>query len=411
MGNYDCQAAFDKIKKYLQEPPILIPLVPSRSLIMYLTVLDESMGCILGQYDDTSKIEHTIYYLSKKFTEYMIKYIFEKPAVTGRIARWQMLLTEYDIQYVTQKVGVRLRLGGNDFSDMLNLLQVGLKFGHVHYCCRSLELEYAASQDSGQGNVLHDIKWTTAATRLALILHWLNRAFPWIGKGEGKFWGTTSGSEINPEEGPEPGSQWTLVFDGASNSRGHGISAVITYATGFHLPFTTRLCFDCTNNMEKYEACTYRLEVAIDLRIQILEVYRDSALVISQVKVKWKNEAPTIHIDHIDEPTHCLEIEAAPDDKPRFYDIKTFLEKQQYPGGISITDKKALRRLSSKFFLNGDVLYKRTYDFVLLRCVDRHEASTIIKSIHEGCKGVHAKGPAIVKKILRSWVLLEDNGC
>ena len=32
-----------------------------------------------------------------------IKYIFEKPALFGRIARWQMILTEYDIQYTTQK--------------------------------------------------------------------------------------------------------------------------------------------------------------------------------------------------------------------------------------------------------------------------------------------------------------------
>ena len=32
-----------------------------------------------------------------------IKYIFEKSALTGRIARWQMLLSKYDIQYVTQK--------------------------------------------------------------------------------------------------------------------------------------------------------------------------------------------------------------------------------------------------------------------------------------------------------------------
>jgi hypothetical protein len=86
------------------------------------------------------------------------------------------------------------------------------------------------------------------------------------------------------------------------------------------------------------------------------------------------------------------------------------MEKQQYLEGISITDKKALRRLSSKFFLNGDVLYKRNYDSVLLRCVDRHEASTIIKSIHEGCEGVHAKGPAMAKKILRAgyyWTTIE----
>jgi len=102
---------------------------------MYLTVLEDSMGCVLGQQDETRRKEHAIYYLSKKFTNcesrysilektccalawaakrlrhYMInhttwliskiskKYIFEKPALTGRIARWQMLLSQYDIEY------------------------------------------------------------------------------------------------------------------------------------------------------------------------------------------------------------------------------------------------------------------------------------------------------------------------
>ncbi|RDY02027.1 hypothetical protein CR513_14566, partial [Mucuna pruriens] len=32
-----------------------------------------------------------------------LKYIFEKLALTGRIARWQMALSEYDIIYVSQK--------------------------------------------------------------------------------------------------------------------------------------------------------------------------------------------------------------------------------------------------------------------------------------------------------------------
>ncbi|XP_050908974.1 uncharacterized protein LOC127122723 [Lathyrus oleraceus] len=181
-----------------------------------------------------------------------------------------------------------------------------------------------------------------------------------------------------PEEGPEPGLRWTLVFDGAFNARGHGIGAIITYQIGFHLPFTSRLCFDCTNNMAEYEACIYGIDAAIDLRIKILEVYEDSALVISQVKGVWetrdsklipyrehimklipyfyeisfhhipskenhlanalanlasmfkvkaKNEAPTICIDHLDEPLHCLAIEADSDDKPWFYDIKRYLEK------------------------------------------------------------------------------------
>ena len=35
----------DKIKKYLQEPPILMLPVEGRPLIMYLTVLENSIGC------------------------------------------------------------------------------------------------------------------------------------------------------------------------------------------------------------------------------------------------------------------------------------------------------------------------------------------------------------------------------
>ena len=45
----DCQKAFESIKEYLLEPPILSPPVEGRPLIMYLTVLEDSMGCVLGQ--------------------------------------------------------------------------------------------------------------------------------------------------------------------------------------------------------------------------------------------------------------------------------------------------------------------------------------------------------------------------
>lgn len=75
-----------------------------------------------------------------------------------------------------------------------------------------------------------------------------------------------------------------LVFHGASNARGHGIGVIITSPTGFHLPLTARLCLECTNNMEEYEACIYGIEATIDLRIKIIEVYGDYAIAISQVK-------------------------------------------------------------------------------------------------------------------------------
>ena len=49
--NDECQNDFEKIKEYLQEPPVLMPAVEGRPLIMYLTVLENSMGCVLGQHD------------------------------------------------------------------------------------------------------------------------------------------------------------------------------------------------------------------------------------------------------------------------------------------------------------------------------------------------------------------------
>ena len=51
-----------------------MPLVPKRPLILYMTILDESMGCMLGQHDEFEKRERVIYYLSKKFTAYEMNY-------------------------------------------------------------------------------------------------------------------------------------------------------------------------------------------------------------------------------------------------------------------------------------------------------------------------------------------------
>ena len=51
----DCQREFESIKVYLLEPPIVLPPVEGRPLIMYLIVLDNSMGHILGQQDETGR--------------------------------------------------------------------------------------------------------------------------------------------------------------------------------------------------------------------------------------------------------------------------------------------------------------------------------------------------------------------
>ena len=75
-----------------------------------------------------------------------------------------------------------------------------------------------------------------------------------------------------------------MVFDGACNALGNGIGDVIISPRGFHLPFTARLCFNCTNNMAEYKACIMGIKAAIDLRVKFLSVYGDSNMVISHIK-------------------------------------------------------------------------------------------------------------------------------
>ena len=84
----ECQNAFDKIKEYLANPPVLVPPEPGRPLFFYLSVTDNSFGCVLGQHDVTGKKEQAIYYLSKKFTSYEAKYtLLEKTCCATSVAQ------------------------------------------------------------------------------------------------------------------------------------------------------------------------------------------------------------------------------------------------------------------------------------------------------------------------------------
>jgi hypothetical protein len=77
--NEECEEAFNKIKHYLHSPPLLVPPILGTPLILYLTVTEIAMGCVLGQHDETKRKERVIYYLSKKLTECESRYtVIEK---------------------------------------------------------------------------------------------------------------------------------------------------------------------------------------------------------------------------------------------------------------------------------------------------------------------------------------------
>ncbi|KAK5802968.1 hypothetical protein PVK06_030602 [Gossypium arboreum] len=87
---------------------------------------------------------------------------------------------------------------------------------------------------------------------------------------------------------------WKLNFDGASNAVGNGIGVVLVSPKGDHYPFTCKLDFDYTNNMAEYEACIMGIRVAKERKIRTLEVYGDSVLVIYQLRGEWETRDPKL---------------------------------------------------------------------------------------------------------------------
>ena len=108
-------------------------------LLLYLSVSDMTLGCMLAQLDDLGN-ERAIYNLSKRMLDYdmryamieslcltlvwairrlrhymieysmhliscldPLRYLFDRPILTNGLMRWLVLLIEFDIQYVSQK--------------------------------------------------------------------------------------------------------------------------------------------------------------------------------------------------------------------------------------------------------------------------------------------------------------------
>nr|XP_023879809.1 uncharacterized protein LOC111992198 [Quercus suber] len=218
--NEQCQEAFEKIKNYLMKPPIPVPPVLEKPLLLYLTTIDIAMGVLLAQYLEETRKEYAIYYISKKILPYEekmdpLKYLMEKPVQDGKTTKRVLLLLEFDIKYVTQKF-----VEGRAIAD------------HLAHCSpkESEEIQGDFSDEDIMG--------------------------------------------IDVE-------LWKMYFDGITNQNGRGIGVLLISPKGTLIPFFSRLHFPATNKATKYEACIMGLQVALGLGVKELEVYRDSALIIS----------------------------------------------------------------------------------------------------------------------------------
>nr|XP_010317189.1 uncharacterized protein LOC101248606 [Solanum lycopersicum] len=326
--------------------------------------------------------------------------------LTGKLAKWQMLLSEFDIVYVTQKAIKAQAL--------------------VHHLAENtVDEEYEPLK-----TYFHD-------EEVSFVGEEISEAYP----------------------------GWRFFFYGAANHQGKSVGAVLVLESGQHYPMAAKLRFNCTNNMAEYEACILGLKMAVDMNVYELLVIGDSDLLIHQVQGEWdvknlkiipyvwyvqnlckrfrkiefrhtpriQNELAdalatiasmikhpdTDYIDLLDidlkeHPVYYSHVESEPDGLPWYFDIKRYLESGTYPEDTTSNQKKSIRRMTLNIFLNGEVLYRRTPDLGLLTCVDAAEVVRLIEQIHAGVCDTHMNGLTLARKVVRAgyfWMTMENDYC
>ncbi|XP_040947642.1 uncharacterized protein [Gossypium hirsutum] len=187
--------------------------------------------------------------------------------------------------------------------------------------------------------------------------------------------------------------------------------------------------------MTEYEACIMGLRATIERKIKLLKVYGDSALVTYQLRGEWETrdsklinyrrlvlglvkefddisfnylprdenqmavalatlasminvnrqeDVKPIQMSICEAPSYCYNIgEEERDNHPWYQDILRYVRNREYLDQPTENDKRMLRMLACNYVLDGEILYKRRNDQVLLRCMDAVEAKKILEEVHE----------------------------
>ncbi|GKU88726.1 hypothetical protein SLEP1_g2955 [Rubroshorea leprosula] len=125
---------------------------------------------------------------------------------------------------------------------------------------------------------------------------------------------------------PEP-NDWTLYVDGVSSSKGSRAGALLIGPYGYRSEHALKFNFDATNNMAEYEALLLGLQLALELKVMVIQMYSDSQLVVNQVNsicevvdlvmmkyVALVAELKSVFVEVLDEPSFM---------KPRMMEIST----------------------------------------------------------------------------------------
>eukprot|EP00253_Pinus_taeda_P026102 PITA_26102 len=88
------------------------------------------------------------------------------------------------------------------------------------------------------------------------------------------------------------------------------------------------------------------------------------------------------------------------DSESQYVDLIFYLKNGYSPPNLSYKNKRAIRLKAKKFTIIDDVLFRKNYDSVLLRCLEKQEAQRVLQELHDGPAGGHFGADTTAHKVI-----------
>ncbi|XP_074351331.1 uncharacterized protein LOC141690425 [Apium graveolens] len=411
----ECQKAFEEIKSYISQPPVITKAQPGEPLYLYLSAGAQAVGAALIR-EENGK-QQPVYYVSQVLKDSETRY--------PRLEKFAFAL-------VTTSRKLRHYFQGREIKVVTN--QPLRKIIHKPDVSGRL-VNWAV--ELSQFNLSFFPRTTIKAQALADFIIECN--FP----------------EEEPEPidmGQEPKKEtslgaWTLKVDGSSTSERSGAGLILRSPEGFKIQTSISFGFPVTKNQAEYEALIAGLKLSRTLKIQDLKIYSDSQIVVKQTNGEYIAKDPTLakyqallqsYLASI--PSHqviqiCREENEEADILAKLVrnssdlDCSVYFEELLKPSiesgevleiesnhnwmtpfikylenGELPEDKGKAQRLkakAAKFFLEEGVLYRKTFSSPILKCIGPEEAKYCLAEVYEGICGDHMSAKTLAHKIIR----------
>ncbi|KAM1935762.1 hypothetical protein ACFX15_019768 [Malus domestica] len=418
-----CHNAFESIKKYLSSPPVLGAPVPGKPLILYIAAQESSVGALLAQENEFQK-EGALYYLSRTLTgaelnyspiekmclalvfaiqklrHYMhaytihlvakadpVKYVMSKPVLTGRLAKWALILNQYEIIYVPAKA-----VKGQALADFL--------------ADHPIPADWKISDDLPDEEVFYiDIfpRWT-------MFFDGSARA---DGAGAGVVF-------MSPQRQILPYS--FQLSELCSNNVAEYQALIIGLQMAINMEITTLEVYGdskliISQLLTEYEVRKDDLVPYFRLATQLLQKFE--AVTLEHVPRKENQMADalanlassmTLGEDEAADVPVCqrwvipLATEMLLDDTNVISVLPVDVEEWRQPlidyleYGKLPNDprhRSEIRRRAPRFLYYKETLYRRSFEGVLLRCLGEEEANQAMEEAHSSVCGAHQSGPKL----------------